>query len=152
MATSPHFMKPTPLERAMNKTIGMLARLGLGPGYLRLLEVQGKTTGRTYSTPVNLFHFKGQDYLVGGRGHTGWSRNALAGGGVTLRRGRSLRRYNVRPIADNDKPEILKGYLDEYASTVQKFFTVQAGSPPEAFRTIADRHPVFELIRINENR
>lgn len=145
MSTSPYFLKPTPIERAMNKTIGMLARLGLGPGYIYLLQVQGKETGLTYSTPVNLFHFKDRDYLVGGRGHTGWSRNALANGAVTLRRGRSFRRYRVRPIADNDKAEILKGYLEEYTGTVQKFFTVQAGSPPDAFRAIAGRHPVFEL-------
>ena len=49
------------------------------------------------------------------------------------------------PVVREEKPAILKGYLEEYRRTVQRFFLVRAGSPVEAFREIADRHPVFEL-------
>jgi hypothetical protein len=100
-----------------------------------------------FSTPVNLLEFGGRYYLVGGRGHTAWSRNAAAIGNVELVRGRHARRYRAVTITGEPKLEVLKAYLDAYPTTVQKFFAVRAGSPPESFRIIADRHPVFELTR-----
>lgn len=48
-------------------------------------------------------------------------------------------------IPDNDKPEVLKLYLEKYKSAVQRYFPVPAGSPAERFRSIAGSHPVFEL-------
>jgi deazaflavin-dependent oxidoreductase (nitroreductase family) len=140
-----HFLKPTAFERLANKTVAHLARLGIGPHYLHLLRVTGRKTGKVYSTPVNLLEINGRCYLVGGRGHAAWSKNAGAVGEVTLIRGTSSRKYRVVPIPDHEKPEILKAYLEEYRYTVQKFFSVPAGSPIEAFRPIANRHPAFEV-------
>src|SRR5262249_21769437 len=109
------------------------------------LRVRGRRSGNVYSTPVNLLEFKGHRYLVGGRGHTAWSRNAAAVGEGTLIRGKNAHRYRVLELPDDEKPEILRAYLIEYQHTVQRFFAVPTTSPVEAFRTIADRHPVFEL-------
>jgi deazaflavin-dependent oxidoreductase (nitroreductase family) len=141
-----HFLKPSPIESLMNKTIGVLARFGIGPAYIHLLEVQGRKSGKTYTTPVNLLEVKGHRYLVGGRGHTGWSKNALAVGVVTLRRGRRSQQYRAIPVTDDRKPEILRAYLNEYRGTVQRFFSVPADSPLSTFAAIAGMHPVFELI------
>jgi deazaflavin-dependent oxidoreductase (nitroreductase family) len=141
-----HFLKPTPLERAMNKAVGFAARFGLVPRYIYLLEVRGRRTGTIYSTPVNLLEFQGRLYLVGGRGHTAWSRNAAASGEVTLTRGRKRATYRVVEVPDDQKPEILRAYLLEYRRTVQRFFSTPATSPAAAFRAIADRHPVFVLL------
>jgi len=129
----------------MNRCIGIFARLGVGPAYLRLLEVRGRKTGKLYSTPVNLLNLNGRQYLVGGRGHTGWSKNASSSGEVTLRRGRGSYRYRVIPVPAPMKPPILKAYVQEYSNTVQRFFAVRADSPVDAFAAIADSHPVFEL-------
>jgi hypothetical protein len=52
----------------------------------------------------------------------------------------------LRPIPDERKPDLLKEYLDRYASAVKKFFPVAPGSPLEAFRGVAGHYPVFELI------
>ena len=41
---------------------------------------------------------------------------------------------------------IIKAFLDRYASQVQRFFDVPAGSPADAFRAVASRTPVFELV------
>jgi len=141
-----HFLRPKLLERAMNKTIGLAARLGLVPRYVYLLEVRGRKTGKVYSTPVNLLAFKGRHYLVGPRGHSAWSKNAGAGGQVTLVRGNSTQQYRVIELPDDQKPEILRAYVNEYRHTVQRFFAVPGASPVEAFRAIADRHPVFEVV------
>ena len=130
----------------MNKSIGVLARLGIGPAYIHLLEVQGRRTGKMYTTPVNLLELNGHSYLVGGRGHTGWSKNVLAAGVVTLRRGRRSQRFRALPVTDGRKPEILRAYLQEYRGTVQRFFSVPADSPIDAFAAIVNMHPVFELV------
>lgn len=143
---SDHFLKPGLFARTINKIVGLLVRVGIGPSYMRLLRVRGRRTGRILSTPVNLLEFRGCHYLVGGRGHTGWSKNADAAGAVELVRGRRAAIYRLRPVTGDLKLEILKAYLDRYSSTVQKFFAVPAGSPFEAFRETSERHPVFELL------
>jgi hypothetical protein len=56
------------------------------------------------------------------------------------------RRYRLRSVPDSEKPEILKLYLNRYASQVQRYFPVAAGSPVEVFRELASNYPVFELI------
>ena len=144
-SSSDHFQKPSSTESLINKAIGLIARLGIGPAYLHLLEVRGRRSGKTYSTPVNLLDLNGHRYLVGARGHTAWSKNALANGIVTLRRGPRSQQYRVLPLADDMKPEVLKAYLDQYRRDVQRFFAVSAGSPVGAFDAIAKMHPVFEL-------
>jgi len=49
-------------------------------------------------------------------------------------------------VSDDEKPEILKSYLDRYRLTVQRYFLVPAGSPAEAFLPFTRDYPVFELI------
>jgi hypothetical protein len=72
-------------------------------------------------------------------------RNSEVTGEILLKRGRAQRKYGLRPLADSEKPEILKLYLDSYKSAVQRFFPVRAGAPAEDFRNIASSYPVFEL-------
>jgi deazaflavin-dependent oxidoreductase (nitroreductase family) len=148
-SSSQHFLKPSPIEALLNKTIGVLARLGLGPSYIRLLEVKGRRTGKTYTTPVNLLELDGRRYLVGGRGHTGWSKNALAVRVVTLRRGSRSQQFRAVPVSDAEKAPILKAYVREYRGTVQRFFDVSADAPLDAFASIAHKHPVFEVTPVD---
>ena len=140
-----HEIKPTSAERFFNRLMGFLVGYGLGPRYMRLLQVRGRKSGRIFTTPVNLVVLDGRRFLVAARGDTAWSRNARASGEVTLKRGANLDRCRVVEIPDGDKPQVLKAFLDTYASQVQRFFPVEAGSPVEAFREMAPRAPVFEL-------
>jgi deazaflavin-dependent oxidoreductase (nitroreductase family) len=140
------FRPPSAIEALFNRTMGFLAGLGIGPGFIYLLQVKGRKTGRIFSTPVNLMEVGGKQILVAPRGRAQWVRNAEAAGEITLKRGSLLRRFGLRPIAEGEKPELLKEYLDRYASAVAKFFPVAAGSPAEAFRDIAGNYPVFELV------
>lgn len=136
---------PNAIETLLNRLFGAAVGLGLLGDPFFVLEVRGRKTGRIHATPVDLLVVGARRYLVAPRGHTQWSRNARASGEVTLRRGRLVRRYAARELDDAEKPEILKAYLDAFASRVQRFFSVRAGSPAEAFAAIAARHPVFEL-------
>ena len=140
------FRKPSAVEAAFNRALGFLVGFGIGPSYMQLLQVQGRKTGRIYSTPVNLLEFGGKTYLVAPRGRTQWVRNAETAKEITLKRGNTRRRFRLRTLPDREKPELLKAYLERYASQVQRYFSVRAGSPAEAFRGAAAEYPAFELI------
>src|SRR5689334_3769270 len=141
------FLKPTLIDRLVNRIFGTLVGLGVGMSHNYLLQVQGRKSGRIYSTPVNVLDHEGKRFLVGPRGETQWVRNARVSGQVWLKRGSSRYMFGLRPLGDSEKPGILKEYLDRYKTTVQRYFPVPAGSSPEKFRNIASHYPVFELLR-----
>jgi deazaflavin-dependent oxidoreductase (nitroreductase family) len=143
--SSKHFMQPTAIDRIFNRLFGFIVRIGLGLKHNYMLEVQGRKTGRTYSTPVNILEQNGIRYIVAPRGYTQWVRNVLSSGDAHLVKGRSRERIRLQAIADNEKPEILKAYLDRYKRTVQRYFPVRAGSSVEAFEPIAEKYPVFRV-------
>jgi deazaflavin-dependent oxidoreductase (nitroreductase family) len=140
------FHRESSLDRLFNRLMGRALRFGFAPGYMRLLEVRGRKSGRTFTTPVNILEFEGRRWLIAARGETAWARNARVAGQVVLRRGSSTETLAVRELADADKPEILKAFVDRFASQVQRFFDVPAGSPVDAFLAVATRMPVFELV------
>lgn len=119
--------------------------LGVGPAHIHLLEVRGRKSGKIYSTPVDLLEFQSKRYLVAPRGRTQWVRNAEAAGEVILRRGRRGQKFGLRALGEAEKLPILKAYLDSFRGEVQRYFSVAAGSPPEAFAEIASNYPAFEL-------
>ena len=141
----PVFEAPSASERIFNGVFGLLVGLGLGLRHNYLLQVRGRTTGRVYSTPVNVLELNGKRWLVAPRGRTQWVRNAEVAGEVILRKGWRRQRVRVRPVPDSEKPEILSAYLDRFKLTVQRYFPLRAGSPPAEFAPLADRYPVFEL-------
>jgi len=145
------FEKPNPVERIFNSAFGLLVKLGLGMRHNYLVEVRGRKTGRLYSNPINLLEVKGKQYLIAPRGYTQWVRNAEAAGQVNLRKGSKSRTFKLRPLTSNEKPELLKAYLDSFKPTVQRYFPVPAGSPATSFADLADRYPAFELLPTDDN-
>jgi deazaflavin-dependent oxidoreductase (nitroreductase family) len=139
------FEAPSATERIFNKAFGLLVGLGLGLRHNYLLQVRGRTTGRVFSTPVNVLELNGKRWLVAGRGRTQWVRNAEVAGEVVLKQGWRRQRVRVRPVPDSEKPEVLSAYLDRFKLTVQRYFPVEAGSAPAEFVPFAARYPVFEL-------
>jgi len=147
-----HFAAPSPIERVFSRVFGALVGLGLGFAHNYQLQVRGRRSGRIYSTPVDVLVHRGKRYLVAGRGETQWVRNARASGQVTLRKGRRREELRVRALADVEKPEVLKAYLDRFKLTVQRYFPVAAGSPADDLRPLAPRYPVFELMAASPAR
>jgi deazaflavin-dependent oxidoreductase (nitroreductase family) len=139
------YLAPSAFERWFNSLFGVLVGWGFGLPHNYLLQVEGRKTGRIYSTPVNVLDYEGKRFLVAPRGMTQWVRNATANGHVWLKKGRSRERFSVRLLTDGEKPEILREYLSRYKTTVQRYFPIPAGSPPEEFFRIAPSYPVFEL-------
>ena len=148
MSTNPALRAPTAGERIFNRVFGFLVGLGLAPKDFYLLEVRGRKSGKIYSTPVDLLAVGGRPYLVAPRGRTQWVRNAEAAGEIALKRGGRRQPYRLREVAVPDRPPVLKAYLDRFQAQVQRFFTVPAGSPAEAFAAVAENYPVFELLSV----
>ena len=142
------FRAPSIIERAFNAAFGLLVGLGLGFSYNYLLQVRGRKSGRLYSTPINLLELEGKRFLVAPRGRTQWVRNAEVAGEVTLKKGRVRQSFQLRPIPDANKPEILKAYLDNFKREVQRYFPLPAGSPVEAFGEFKQNYPAFELMPV----
>lgn len=142
----PAFRQPSPIERLFNRAFGFLVGLGLGFSYNHLLQVRGRKSGKLYSTPVDLLDLKGRRYLVAPRGRTQWVRNAEAAGEVTLKRGRHVQTFRLRSLSGPEQLEVLKAYLDRFRREVQRYFPVPADSPAEAFTSLANSYPAFELV------
>jgi deazaflavin-dependent oxidoreductase (nitroreductase family) len=142
----PVFREPSAVEKIFNRVFGFAVGIGLGFSYNYLLQVRGRKSGKLYATPINLLEIHGKRFLVAPRGRTQWVRNAEAAGEVTLKKGSSSQRFRLRPVAETEKPEILKAYLDNFKSEVQRYFPVAAGSPVESFVELAGSYPVFELL------
>jgi deazaflavin-dependent oxidoreductase (nitroreductase family) len=139
------FLRPNLVDRFVNRAFGLLVSLGFGLSHNFLLEVRGRKSGRTYSTPVNVLEHRGGKYLVAPRGDTQWVRNVIANQAATLVKG--TRRENIRLhlIKVEARAEILKVYLDTFKLTVRRYFPIPAGSPVEKFKPLANRYPVFEM-------
>ncbi|HEX3352536.1 MAG: nitroreductase family deazaflavin-dependent oxidoreductase [Terriglobales bacterium] len=147
MSSSPSsFRAPSAGERVFNRIFGFVVGMGWGFSYNYLLQVRGRKSGKIYSTPIDLLEINGKRFLVAPRGHTQWVRNAEAAGEVTLKKGSRRLKFRLRALSDQEKPEILKAYLDRFKREVQTYFPVAAGSPVEAFRGLVEHYPAFELI------
>jgi deazaflavin-dependent oxidoreductase (nitroreductase family) len=138
-------MKPSPFEAVFNRLFGVLVGFGIGLRHNYLVQVQGRKSGRIYSTPVDVLDYDGKRYLVAPRGETQWVKNARVACELWLKRGRSRQQYTLRVLEDREKPEILKEYLNRYKTTVQRYFSVPASASLETFTGIAPNYPVFEL-------
>ena len=140
------FSPPTSTERLFNKLFGFLVGLGFGLSHNFLLQVRGRTTGRLYATPVDVLVLDGRRYLVAPRGDTNWVRNARASGTVVLKKGRRREELRVRPLSADEKPAVIKAYLERFKLAVQRYFPLPAGAPEIAFAPLVDRYPAFELL------
>ena len=133
------YLRPGIVERIFGRILVFLVRIGLVRGHFHVLEVSGRTSGRTISLPVDPLDLDGQRYLVCARGNSNWVRNARSAGEVALVRAMRRRRYAVREVPPSLRPPVLKAYLDRYATEVQPFFPVPKGSPVELFNDLAPR-------------
>ena len=142
----PSFRAPSAVERVFNRIFGWVVGMGWGFSHNYLLQVRGRKSGKIFSTPVDLLVIDGKQFLVAPRGRTQWVRNAEAAGEILLKKGKLRQTFRLRPLSNQEKPEILKAYLDAFKREVQTYFPVPAGSPVEAFRSLVESYPAFELI------
>jgi deazaflavin-dependent oxidoreductase (nitroreductase family) len=136
--------RSTWLRRTANSLIKPLVKLGLAPSKTYLLTVRGRTSGREYTTPVNLVERDGVSYLVAPYGEVSWVRNARAAGEVTLRRGRLSETRRIAEVAAAEAVPVLEAYWR--ANSITRPFFAAAPEATDAFRADAGMHPVFRLL------
>jgi deazaflavin-dependent oxidoreductase (nitroreductase family) len=145
-ASGAHYDAPSAFEVKAFKILNGLMHLGLSVKGSRVLEHVGRTSGKTFRTPVNLLTVDGTDYLVAPRGETQWVRNVRASGTLTLLLGRKRTKYVATEVPVADRVPLLRAYLKAWAWEVGKFFEgIGADSTDEELAAIADRHPIFSL-------
>ncbi|GHH72310.1 nitroreductase [Streptomyces sulfonofaciens] len=144
--STPHYLRPKRLDKAMNGLVGWLARHGVSLVGAAELSVRGRTSGEWRRLPVNPLPYDGGPYLVSARGDSEWVRNMRAAGGGRLQVGRSTREFTAAELTDDEKPAVLRAYLAKWGWQVGRFFGgVTADSTDAELLAAAHRHPVFRL-------
>ena len=133
-------------QHVFNPVVAGLTRIGISVWGSRVLEVPGRTTGELRTTPVNVLTVDGRQYLVAPRGETQWVKNVRAAGSCRLRVGRRVTDARLIELADDDKPAILRPYLQRWKWEVGQFFDgIGPDASDEALRGVAPGYPVFEV-------
>jgi hypothetical protein len=146
------FRRPSRIEALFNRLMGKLVALGMGPGYMRVLDVRGRKPGAS-SRPKSTFS-RWTALSISWRlveTPSGYEMpGPRAAGRVGLRRGSSSSSYRVEEIPPQESPDVLKAYLSTYVREVQRCFSVEDGADREAFLAVAAEHPVFKLHATDE--
>lgn len=140
--------QPNLAARTVNEVFRLLAEIGVSIAGTTAIRVRGRTTGRLRGVVVNLLTSGGHDYLVSPRGNTQWARNARAAGELAIGPRWRSRTVRIEEIADDDKPELLRRYLQRWFWEVKGHV---GGLTPDAtdeqLRDAAPSIPVFVLAR-----
>jgi deazaflavin-dependent oxidoreductase (nitroreductase family) len=139
--------RPTRLGRWVNGLTCWWSGIGLPPKFMAVLEVRGRKSGRTRSTPVVIASVEGKRYLVSMLGPgSDWVKNVdAAEGDAFLRRGR---RDHIRLVAvpPEERAPILREYV-RIATSGRQHFPVPVGAPLSEFEAIAGRYPAYRIDR-----
>jgi deazaflavin-dependent oxidoreductase (nitroreductase family) len=143
-----HYRAPGWFTRnVFNRAVAFLTRHGVSLLGSRVLAVQGRTSGKWRTTPVNLLDHDGKRYLVAPRGEAQWVRNLRAAGTGQLRVGRRVEAFRARELDSDEKVPVLRAYLKRWKFEVGVFFDgTGPTSSDDELRAIAPRHPAFEVL------
>lgn len=133
------------VAKIMNPIVSGITRLGISLRGAHILWTRGRKSGEWRKTPVNPMNYRGSRYLVTPRGNTHWARNLLADPKGRLQLGRRIEEIAVELVPVEERPEILRAYLDRWASETASHFGVEKDVTVEELREIADQHPVFRI-------
>lgn len=143
-----HYRAPGWFTRnVFNRVVAFMTRRGVSLVGSRVLAVRGRTSGEWRTTPVNLLELDGRRYLVSPRGEGQWVRNLRVAGKGQLRVGKRVEDFQARELGDDEKIPVLRAYLERWKFEVGVFFEgVGPDSTDEDLRSIAPRHPAFEVL------
>ncbi len=140
--------QPTRAARTFNEVFRLLAEIGISVAGTVAIRVRGRKTGKRRGVVVNLLTVDGREYLVSPRGNTQWVRNARAAGAIEMGPRWRSTEVEISELADDDKPDVVKRYLDRWFWEVKGHV---GGLTPESsdaeLRATAPSIPVFELHR-----
>ncbi len=133
-------------KHVFNRLVALLTRLGVSVAGSRVLEVKGRKSGEWRRTPVNLLTHEGERYLVAPRGNTQWVRNMRVSGGGRLVLGRRSEEFSATEVGEDEKPALLRAYLEKWKWEVGAFFDgVGPDASEQELRHIGPDHPAFRI-------
>ena len=137
--------RPHLTARVLNRGWAVVHSAGLWPSRLATVEVKGRKSGRTISFPVVIADWEGERYLVSMLGTAAnWVRNVEAADGrAVLRHGRR-ERVRLEEVAEDDRPAILRRYL-ECAPGARPHFGIDRRASIEEFAPVAAKTRVFRI-------
>jgi deazaflavin-dependent oxidoreductase (nitroreductase family) len=147
-AVAARYLAPGWVTRnVFNRAVAFLTRHGVSVAGSRVLAVRGRTSGEWRTTPVNLLQLDGKRYLVAPRGVTQWVRNIRVAGAGQLRVGKRVEDFRARELDQDEQLPVLRAYLRRWKWEVGVFFKgVGPDSTDDELRSIAPRHPAFEVL------
>lgn len=119
-------------------------------GYVGLLTVKGRNTGKVRRNPVGLFEHNGKRYLFSTFGDVDWVRNIRAARNAKVKKGLKTRAVVPVELSLNDAAVVLKetiapAFLGLGGKVFGSHFPLKPEDSMDKFVEEAKRHPVFEL-------
>ena len=134
----------------LNAAQARLAAAGIGPGWLVMVEVTGRRSGKTISFPAVIADYDNGRYLVSMLGEdTSWVRNVRAAGGHAVLHHGDREPVTLQEVDIDQRAPILRCYLQR-ATGARAHIPVDHRAPVEAFEPIAAQYPVFRITPARE--
>jgi deazaflavin-dependent oxidoreductase (nitroreductase family) len=132
--------------RQWNEAIKRNPQLTEGMGPVHLLSVLGRTSGELRSTPVSLLPYAGHRWLVAGFAEADWVKNMRVSGWGILTKGQHSERVTVAEVAPEERASILQAFVQQMRGG-RFAFPIGPDEPLEAFAALAERHPIFRVVK-----
>lgn len=137
-----------------NHAVRAFLRLGVPLGYVGLLAVKGRNSGKMHRNPVGLFTYNGHRYLFSTFGDVNWVRNVRVAKEAIIKKGLRSRKVNPVELSLKEAAEVLKGAIAPAfqglgGKIFRSHFPLEPGDPISDFVEEARRHPVFELREVD---
>ena len=130
-------------KRAVTWLMAQAARLGLGN--FVVLTTTGRKSDLPRQVTVSPIEDGGVEYLVSPYGDRGWVLNARANPVVTIRKGQSDEVVRLNEVTGT-KAELVRRYYKREAFS-RGFMDVPGDATVDDFASVAQRFPVFEIVR-----
>ena len=138
------------IARFLNAAQARLAAAGVGPGWLVIVEVTGRRSGKTISFPAVIADYDNGRYLVSMLGEdTNWVRNVRAAGGRAVLWHGGREPVTLKEVDAGRRAPILRCYLQR-APGARAHIPVDRRAPVEAFEPIAAQYPVYRVTAADE--
>jgi deazaflavin-dependent oxidoreductase (nitroreductase family) len=97
-------------RNVINRLIGILVLLGRDIDGIRLLEVEGRRSGRTARTPLKVLELKTGRYVVSLHGQSEWTRNLRHTHEARIVFGRKVEEVHATEITGDAKNPVIDAY------------------------------------------
>ena len=133
----------TAIKRAVSWVLAQAAHLGIGN--FVVLTTTGRKSGDPRRVTIAPIRDEDGEYLVSPYGESGWVLNARVQPTAIIERGRSSESVQLVEVT-GEKPQLVKRYHDREAFA-RRFMDVPGRGDLDDFEAVAERFPVFEVMR-----